>query len=92
MKSLNDGGEIRPKQGPKFKVPLQDEEQLVKSINEHAEQGDPRTEEDVASEICHFLKCYGYENTFKKQKPGSCYCENYSISCTFIYSVLFIAQ
>ena len=73
VKALNNGGQIRPKQGPKFKVPLQNEKEMVKFLNECSEQGDPRTEEEVSADICHFLKCYQFENTFKKGKPGELY-------------------
>ena len=62
---------MRPKQGPKFKVPLTDEKEMVTFLTECSKQGDPCTEGNVSQDICHFLKCYGYENTFKKKKPGT---------------------
>ena len=70
VKTLNSGGQLRPKQGPKFKVPLQHEKELVKFLDECSEQGDPRTEEEISSDIGHFLNCYKYDNKFKNKKPG----------------------
>ena len=73
VKSLNNGGEMRPKTGPKFKVPLADEQEMVTFLDECFQQGDARTEEEVSADICQFLKCYGYKNTFKKSETRYMY-------------------
>ena len=71
MKAVNEGRPIREKQGPKFKISLEEEKQMVDYLADCWNKGDPRTQLQFGAEIVHFLEVYGLENTFRRGIPGN---------------------
>ena len=70
MKAVDEGRPIREKLGPRFKISLEEEQDMVTYLEECSEQNDPRTQLQFAAEIVHFLQVYQIENTFRKGVPG----------------------
>ena len=68
---MSNGGEIREKQGPHFKISKDHERGMAQYLKEAWSNGDPRTKDNFSLEIPHFLHTYGLENKFKTGFPGT---------------------
>ena len=80
MKAVEEGKPIREKQGPKFKISLEEEKEMVEYLGDCWKKDDARTQMQFGSEIVHFLQVYNLKNNFRNGIPGKHNCSAHKIN------------